>query len=509
MLIICFFCIWLIKTFPKVFLGFFGYSSRLNDFKRELGPKIDAEDLQKLRDIPVSQNRVSLEREKIEGVLAFVYDQRAMRKEGFDRALSIAVVYPLGFLWVFWLFSDSAMVIGEATLIEAIPIVYKIVSTLLMVFIFLFFKYVNRELFSLSKIFNIRIDAMRKGFKKWLYLIINMLFNLLPIAGFILSILTMLGILDSAAFVVVAIFAVAFSVAGTSFGAIAVAFIGVVSGATAFAVASTFVFATVFAVAALYVYVLFEENDYNFLSRVVLFCITAVGLTTPFWFIIFVKTTPDAFFADQYSFVILFFLATLPLINGLSDWLSVSFTQFCLSKYQQKQAKWWLWLTFDLLVAIVMLLALFSTIFLILFFMQSVGWGVDAAKMLQDFQTDEFNQQNLWILALVITNLAPTMLHLVFVVVAQFLGYFDPIKNKAPKLIEQAEFAEKWSENDLKEFHPNDYCWGEKNAQHVAFYLTGMPVIWTLLVISLLFPFTFAVFHAVTELLHIVIALVL
>ena len=202
---------------------------------------------------------------------------------------------------------------------------------------------------------------------------------------------------------------------------------------------------------------------------------------------------------DRRSFILIFFMCALPLLNALSDWFSVSFTQYCLRHYHTQPKHWWRWIIADLAAALGFLLGLFFCIFGLLQYMAFCGWAVDPEQMLMNFTQEPFAQQNLWLILLVLTNLAPTMLHLILLVAAIVHGWFNPISHKVQQLLKTVDLVQNKTKQELEAIPIDQRTWHKEDAKAVAFYLVGMPRLNALLIVSLIFPFGYLAYIGITQ----------
>lgn len=123
--------------------------------------------------------------------------------------------------------------------------------------------------------------------------------------------------------------------------------------------------------------------------------------------------------ASSKLFLTVLFLTCLPIINAFFDWLSVSFTRWLFCKYSQNNTQtlpWW-WIAADLLVTVLLCLALYHSVILLLFQMEAHGWYmVNARLTLQAFNDQPLGGQSSWLTWLAITNFIPLGLHYLMIV---------------------------------------------------------------------------------------------
>ena len=123
----------------------------------------------------------------------------------------------------------------------------------------------------------------------------------------------------------------------------------------------------------------------------------------------------QALHASKVSFCLIFFFCIAPLLNGLSDWVSVNLTRVLLGRYRHSSRRGAVSLLalyfWDLLAAILLTVGLYAALLGVLAFMQSSGWHVDVHKVLLDLQSNPWQGASQWLLLMAITNLLPTLVH--------------------------------------------------------------------------------------------------
>ncbi|WP_415846528.1 hypothetical protein, partial [Vibrio aerogenes] len=199
------------------------------------------------------------------------------------------------------------------------------------------------------------------------------------------------------------------------------------------------------------------------------------------------------------NWISIFFLGSLPALNGLSDWLSVSFTQYCLSRYSSESNNWCIWLLLDFMVALLMLLLVFAGVFGILYIAQLSGWGVNAKDFFDAFKSAPFSQDNRWIVLLVVTNLLPTLVHFLLILFGHFSGWFFKVGKDFNQLAEKYELANSLTKNEKAERVEGEYTWTPEEAREVAEYLCGMRGVWCIFTATFIVPFLYGVYWLITE----------
>ena len=108
--------IFVIKTKPKLFLGFLKFDAKYNDFANPQGPRLTEQDFNRLKQLKSKKQFVIDAITKAENSLRWLYDQRLMNIRGFNRALLIAFGYPIAFMLVLWLFTPGPLLLGQVQL---------------------------------------------------------------------------------------------------------------------------------------------------------------------------------------------------------------------------------------------------------------------------------------------------------------------------------------------------------------------------------------------------------
>jgi hypothetical protein len=123
--------------------------------------------------------------------------------------------------------------------------------------------------------------------------------------------------------------------------------------------------------------------------------------------------TPTEVAASSTSFALILFFGLLPLSNALFDWISIGATRHFLRKISAG-SHWAIGLiAVDVLLGLLLTAGLFLFVLYILKIMQVSGWGVDAAVMVTQFRANPLDPQVSWIAMLALTNMLPTLIHLV------------------------------------------------------------------------------------------------
>lgn len=116
------------------------------------------------------------------------------------------------------------------------------------------------------------------------------------------------------------------------------------------------------------------------------------------------------------SFFILLFFGFAPLLNGLSDWLSINITRSLLQRYCEQARRGsvsgWQFHALDIGSALVLTVILYAVIVGVLLFMQRAGWQVDVRDMMLALKTNPWTGSAQWLLLMALANLLPTLFHL-------------------------------------------------------------------------------------------------
>lgn len=129
------------------------------------------------------------------------------------------------------------------------------------------------------------------------------------------------------------------------------------------------------------------------------------------------------------SFVLVPLLMLLPVWNALFDYASVAITRSILRHHLARVGAGnppapWVWalcLLLDLALALALALTmlLLLGVFALAKGLQTLGWGVDAAGLLQQYEASPWwASGSVWLVSMAVTNLLPTVAHLVAVAVA-------------------------------------------------------------------------------------------
>ena len=160
----------------------------------------------------------------------------------------------------------------------------------------------------------------------------------------------------------------------------------------------------------------------------------ALAASLPAWLPALAAVRNQAFDANQPSFVLVYFIALLSVWNALCDYLSVAITRLVLRQYlgalrQPGQPAAWLWsgcLALDAVAAFALTAALLLGVFAITAGLERLGWGVDALGLLQRYESSSWWGSNaFWLVSMAMTNLLPSVAHLVALAVAKTTQRFS------------------------------------------------------------------------------------
>lgn len=135
------------------------------------------------------------------------------------------------------------------------------------------------------------------------------------------------------------------------------------------------------------------------------------------WGVLVAITTPsfasvEHLAVDKAAFVLLFFYTLLPVCNAFFDWVSVAFTRECLQRYSKGGRGHALLIVADLVVAVVLTVSLYAVVLGLFYWMERLGWGIDARALIERFGANPFDPQVSWIALMALTNLLPTLFHM-------------------------------------------------------------------------------------------------
>lgn len=119
---------------------------------------------------------------------------------------------------------------------------------------------------------------------------------------------------------------------------------------------------------------------------------------------------------DEPAFLLLFFVGVAPLLNGLSDWLSINITRSLLTRYkvQTRQGRIWGWAfhAADISSALMLTVTLYALLLGLLWLMALWGWQINLYAIVYQLHHNPWSGTSQWLLFMAITNLLPTVLHL-------------------------------------------------------------------------------------------------
>ena len=204
----------------------------------------------------------------------------------------------------------------------------------------------------------------------------------------------------------------------------------------------------------------------------------AAGL--PVWLPALAAVRNQAFDANQPSFVLVYFIALLSVWNALCDYLSVAITRLVLREYlgalrHPGQPPAWLWslcLALDVAAAFALTAALLLGVFAITAVLQRLGWGVDASGLLQRYESSPWWGSNaFWLVSMAVTNLLPSVAHLVALAVAKTTQRFSAGYADLPRWQAELQAGRRLASTD---------------ADRLLWFLYGARPLWALLFTALL-----------------------
>ena len=315
----------------------------------------------------------------------------------FELLLRLAFSYPIVFVILAWLFTNSGS-LGEVTVLGEIDAWRRVLVVL----------------FILAACYSFIIFYRTDGWRSWLWMVV--------------------------AFAVAV--AVAFAFAGAGAGAFAGAVAGAVAVAVAGAVAVAVVFAGAFAVAVagafavavafafalgmvyLETYVRRSGRMMIYFCAFYLFSICYLAIST---FLIFVFSSEESILS---GLTILLFLGVFPLLNAPLDWLSFGITRGLLRSIAgggHGTVLTFLWAVADVLLALFFLLLVALVTWSGIYLMNQVAhWAsgavvVDLHQLLHQLRCDGW-RANLWIWLMLGSTLLPTAIHFLIASLAGFLA---------------------------------------------------------------------------------------
>jgi hypothetical protein len=129
-----------------------------------------------------------------------------------------------------------------------------------------------------------------------------------------------------------------------------------------------------------------------------------------------IKPVSFALDLSQAPFLLLFFFGIVPILNGLSDWLSINITRKLLARYRQStrqhaRSGWWFHAV-DLGSALGLTVLLYAVTLAVLWLMGQWGWNLNLREIVTELQRDPWGGSSQWLLLMAVTNLIPTLLHM-------------------------------------------------------------------------------------------------
>lgn len=374
---------------------------------------------------------------KADAGLQWLYGSPIFSLASYQRALLIAVAYPLLVLLLVWLVSGVGTLGGGKVLPErAFLPRLGLVSALVGEVLFLWFVVKYHAIWA-TKLIQQRggyasrheWDVKRQEWdvkrQEWVEGVIFLIafFVAVAFAGAVVgNFAVVFAFFVAFALAVSGTFAVSntVSVAFSGTGAVAVAFAFALGLAGAFDLPSAFAVALIFGHIVLHLTM--QEMEYSRMCWPVILALLLYVILL----LMAVYFPPQGGQFSKLSisenssvFVLIVFLTCLPVINAFSDWFSVSFTRWLFGKYAQNNTQtlpWW-WIVADLIFTVILCLALYHSLIFLLFQMQAHGWAmVDAQQTVKLFNDQPLGGQSSWLTWLAITNFIPLGLHYLMIV---------------------------------------------------------------------------------------------
>ena len=130
----------------------------------------------------------------------------------------------------------------------------------------------------------------------------------------------------------------------------------------------------------------------------------------PGWGIVLAK---GALTSSGMSFVALVFLGLLPLLNAVSDWVSINATRAFIARMQAGASRGEVGRLYfyDFAIALALTLIVYAAALAVIWMMQRFGWQVDVKSVLVELRDNPWSGQSTWLLTLAVTNFIPTLIH--------------------------------------------------------------------------------------------------
>ena len=112
-------------------------------------------------------------------------------------------------------------------------------------------------------------------------------------------------------------------------------------------------------------------------------------------------------------FVLLMFLGLLPLLNAVSDWVSINATRAFIARMQAgaSHGEVGRLYFYDFAIALALTLIVYAAALAVIWMMQRFGWQVDVKSVLIELRDNPWSGQSTWLLTLAVTNFIPTLIH--------------------------------------------------------------------------------------------------
>lgn len=341
-------------------------------------------------------------------ILAKVFNQESMSLKGFDRCLLLAFLYPCLFFLLSWVINGEAVHLDNVEVLREISIWHQVIAgSLLFAIVFIWVMYFRTQ-------------------KKFFYLLL------------VLSCLLFFSTsqyFEYRAFASTIALAFAFAFIRVGAGAIAVVSAYAIISAYFDAVDNTInvygAISLTILVAATFSYTFSDAiTDYDSKS-------SSKGVKIKIGYVLFLLVyliiISGLLLSTEHTYepkVILTFLALLPFLNAISDWCSVSVTQYLLTQYRFKKNRVWIYVLKDLFAALFLIVLLYCLIGSLFWLLDYARLGLNLSEQFHTFRHDPFDPSVLWLGLLIITNLIPTFIHLAIFMYGVLLGWRTPAQEE-------------------------------------------------------------------------------
>lgn len=379
-----------------------------------------------------------------------------MHPQGLVRALLIALLYPILLMMLVWVFTGESSIGGsESILLTQQWLVLRVGIAVMIVFWFCSVIFLCRKATELSS----RVSVY------WLLLLVFVMLLGLSIEVFVNFFTGILIVI-----IIISIFGFNSDSSGVAAGVmttvavtITFAYVNINPDIDNFSLINVFAVNIFVVIVFAVVFKYFTQNGFAWplykqsIAPMLLLFLAMNVIIVPSDMFMFSGVEKHTLWVQRELFAAVFFMTVLPILNSIADWVSVSVTQNFMrslgaKKHGKVQSARWLILQ-DLFCAAMLAVVLLLVVVFVIHLMAQAGWGVDPAKVVKE--------SSVWLGLMVLTNLAPTLLHLR----CALLGWGSGRYLKADKNIDDYEKTLK-ADGKLK----------SNQAQDLARYLYTYPV---------------------------------